>query len=161
MGDDLYSFSISSRLAASPSDVWASVSTMAGVNAELRPFLKMTCPVRDGSLDSSIVPIGRRAFRSYLLLFGALPIDYDDITLVRIEPGRGFTEASEMLSLRSWRHERTIEPTEDGRGSIVTDRIGFTPRAPVRRLEPVFKRICEALFRWRHKQLRAKFGEAA
>jgi hypothetical protein len=133
---------------------------MAGVNAELRPFLQMTCPLRDASLDSASVPIGQRAFRSYLLLFGAIPIDYDDITLVRLDPGRGFTEASEMLTMRSWRHERTVEPTEDGRGCVVTDRIGFTPRAPVRRLEPILQRICEALFRWRHRQLRARFGQA-
>lgn len=159
MSSDLYSFTLSSKVAASPSEVWAAISSMAGVNDELKPFLKMTCPIPNASLDENVVPIGERAFRSYLLLFGALPIDFDDLTLVRLEPGRGFTESSRMLALKSWRHERWIEPTEDGRGCVVTDRIGFTPRAPLGPLRPAFQRICEALFRWRHRQLRAKFGE--
>ena len=51
--------------------------------------------------------LGERLFRSWILLFGVLPIDYDDITLVSIEPGRGFHERSSMLSMRVWEHERT------------------------------------------------------
>ena len=39
-----------------------------------------------------------------------IPIDYDDLTLVALEPGRGFHERSRMLSMRVWEHERTLEP---------------------------------------------------
>ena len=46
-----------SRLAASASDVWAVVSTMDGVNDELRPFVRMTHPPHLRSLtDGSIEP---------------------------------------------------------------------------------------------------------
>lgn len=39
-----HEFTISSALDASPPEVWQRVSTMAGVNDELRPILKMTHP---------------------------------------------------------------------------------------------------------------------
>ena len=36
--------------------------------------------------------------RSWILLFGVMPVDYDDLGLERIEPGRGFLERSTMLT---------------------------------------------------------------
>ena len=147
-------FQIASSLRAEPAAVWERAMSAAGINAELAPLLRMTTPRGLGSLDLHGLepgPLGR----SWLLLFGLLPIDYDDIGLERIEPGRGFLERSTMLSMRLWEHERTIEAAAGGGASIV-DRLAWEPRLPLpgRLLRP----IVAALFRHSHKQLRRHFG---
>jgi len=147
-------FSESSIVAASPDIVWARVSTMAGVNAELAPLARMTYPEAMGVLAPAAVPLGRRAFRSWILLFGVLPIEYDDLTLVRIDPGHGFREESPLLSQRLWIHERTIEPAAGG--CRITDRLEFEPRLAF--LGPVFLAVFRFFFRHRHRRLRREFG---
>ena len=143
-----------SRLAASADAVWAHVSTFEGVNYELRPLMRMTAPAHIRGLEPSDVVLGERLFRSWVLLFGVLPIDYDDLTLVAIEPGRGFQERSRMMSMRVWEHDRSLEP--DGTGCVVRDRLGFEPRVPG--MGPLPERVVRALFRHRHRRLRRRFG---
>jgi ligand-binding SRPBCC domain-containing protein len=143
----------SSLLAAAPEAVWARVSTPAGINHELRPLMRMTFPRWVERLDPETVPIGRRLFRSWVLLFGVVPFDYDDITLVRVDPGRGFLERSRMLTQRLWEHERTLEPAGDG--CLITDRVRFEPRLPVGALVLPLVRL---VFRHRHRRLRRAFG---
>ena len=71
-----------------PADrVWEHASSFAGVNRELWP-LSMTHPADRARLTPESVPLGRPAFRSWILLFGLIPVDYDDITLVELEPGQ-------------------------------------------------------------------------
>jgi ligand-binding SRPBCC domain-containing protein len=107
------------------------------------------------ALDPSEVVLGERIFRSWVLLFGVIPIDYDDITLIALEPGRGFHERSRMLSMRVWEHERTLEP--DGESATrVRDRLSFEPRLPGS--GPLLERIVRATFRHRHRRLRRRFG---
>ena len=53
---------------------------------------------------------GQRLFRSWLLVGGLLPVDYDDVSFAEVEPGRRFLERSSLLSQSVWEHERTIEP---------------------------------------------------
>jgi ligand-binding SRPBCC domain-containing protein len=150
---DLPRFEVSSFVEAPPSTVWARVSTMAGVNAEFWPLLRMTHPLGMERIDGD-VPIGRRAFRSWLLLFGVLPFDYDDLTFARVEPGRGFLETSTMLSQRRWIHERRLEPMPGG--CRVVDRVRFEPR--VRAAGPLLVRVFRAVFRYRHWRLRRAFA---
>lgn len=73
----------SSRLRAGPEEVWAHATSFEGVNAEFRGLLRMTAPreVRATGLAGGVV-LGERLCRSWILLFGVLPFDYDDITLV-------------------------------------------------------------------------------
>jgi hypothetical protein len=128
-----------------------------GINAELGPLLRMTVPRGAESLDLDTVepgPLGR----SWILLFGLVPIDYDEIGLERIDRGRGFLERSRMLSQRLWEHERTIEPGGDGACTIV-DRVAWEPRLPLPGglLRPLFR----AFFRHRHRQLQRHFGGEA
>jgi ligand-binding SRPBCC domain-containing protein len=152
-------FSIASRLAVPAEQVWSTISTAEGVNAELRPWLRLTWPVAAARLGPADVPLGKRLFRSWILLFGVLPFDFDDLTLIRIDPGRGFLEESSMLSQRLWRHERRIEPAADGSaGCTLTDEVSFVPRLVLQPLAPLVLGICKAVFRWRHRQLRARFG---
>jgi hypothetical protein len=146
---------VASTLRAEPAAVWERAMSAEGINAELGPVLRMTVPRGLESLDLHTLepgPLGR----SWLLLFGLLPVDYDDIGLERIEPGRGFLERSTMLSQRLWEHERTIEPA--GEGTTIVDRIAWEPRLPLpgRLLRPLFI----AVFRHRHRQLQRHFGGA-
>ena len=50
---------VSSRLAATPEQVWARITTPEGINHELMPIMRMTIPRRAGTLDLNDVPIGR------------------------------------------------------------------------------------------------------
>jgi hypothetical protein len=127
-----------SHLDASPAAVWERIITPEGINHELMPLMRMTVPRDVDALDPASVPVGERLFRSWVLLFGFIPFDYDDIGLVRFEPGHGFHERSTMLSQRRWEHERTLEPE---------------PVAVVRRL-------VAATFAHRHRRLRGYFGGA-
>jgi len=146
-------FRIASSLRAEPAAVWARAMSAEGINAELGPLLRMTVPRGLDGLDLHALepgPVGR----SWILLFGLIPIDYDEIGLERVEPGRGFLERSTMLSQRLWVHERTIEP--GGEGAVIADRVAWEPRLPLpgRLLRPLFA----ATFRHRHRQLRRHFG---
>ncbi len=85
-----------------------------------------------------------------------VPIDYDDLTFVRMEPGRGFLESSTMLWQRSWRHERILEAAAGG--CRLTDRVSFIPRMPL--FGPVFRLAFRVAFANRHRNLRRRFGDA-
>jgi len=147
---------VESRLEAAPDGVWERVMSAEGINDEMAPLFRMTVPRGLDGLDLDRVEPGRLG-RSWILLFGILPVDYDDLGLERIEPGRGFLERSTMLSQRLWEHERTIEPLADG-GCTVSDRVAWEPRLPLpgRALRPLFG----AFFRHRHRRLRRHFGGA-
>jgi hypothetical protein len=116
----------------------------------------MTAPRNSASLDLEHAPLNQRAFRSWILALGFLPIDYDDLTLIELEPGRRFLERSTMLTQRVWEHERVVEPTENG--CLLTDRVRFEPRVPV--LGPLFLIVFRLAFGLRHRNLRRLFGGA-
>ena len=149
-------FRIASSLRAEPAAVWERAMSAAGINAELGPLLRMTTPRGLESLDLHGLepgPLGR----SWLLLFGLIPIDYDEIGLERIEPGRGFLERSTMLSQRLWEHERTIEAGAEA-GATIVDRLAWEPRLPLP--GGLLRPLIAAVFRHRHKRLRRHFGGA-
>jgi hypothetical protein len=148
-----FSFEVSSIVPASVDRVWTRVTTFEGVNDELRPILRMTCPREHRRIDPATVPLGRPWFRSWLLLFGVLPFDCDHLRLVAIEPGRGFHEDSTMLTQRRWVHRRQLEASDGG--TRVTDRVEFEPRLPL--MGALLRPVLDALFRHRHRRLRAYF----
>jgi ligand-binding SRPBCC domain-containing protein len=142
----------SSSLDASPEIVWRHATRPDGVNRELRPLLRMTFPAGLDDLTASWRP-GERLFRSWILLGGLLPVEYDDLALVEVEPGRRFLERSSLASQRVWEHERIVEP--EGTGCRVTDRIRFVPRIPW--LGPLHALAFRMVFRLRHRNLRRTF----
>ena len=85
-----------------------------------------------------------------------LPIDYDDLYLEAVEPGRGFRERSRMGSCSAWHHDRTLLPLPGG-GTRVVDEVAFTPRLAAAGGLMAF--VFEAAFRWRHRRLRSIWGE--
>jgi ligand-binding SRPBCC domain-containing protein len=147
-------FEVTSIVPAPPAAVWDRVTTFEGVNHELMPIVRMTCPPAMRGIDPATVPLGRFWFRSWLLLFGLLPVDYDHLRLVAIEPGRGFHEDSTMLSQRRWVHRRDLEPVAGG--TRVRDRIEFEPRLPF--LGPLLRIVFRAVFHHRHRRLATHFS---
>jgi ligand-binding SRPBCC domain-containing protein len=141
-----------------PADqVWRRVVTPEGINDELRPVMTMTIPRSADGMTIDEVPVGTPIGRAWLRLFGVLPFDYDHLTIAEIQPGRSFHEESTMLSMRQWRHERSVTP--DGPTSIVHDRITFQLRAGLRFARPVVAAGIGALFSHRHRRLQRHFAE--
>ena len=149
-------FVVSSNLGAGPEVLWRHAVSPSGVNRELRPLLRMTFPSGISDLTDSWRP-GERLFRSWLLVAGVVPIEYDDVVFEEVEPGRRFLERSTLLTQRVWEHERIIEPASQG--SRVTDRVCFVPKVPW--LSAFYGSVFKAVFRWRHRKLRGLFGETA
>jgi ligand-binding SRPBCC domain-containing protein len=151
----------SSEVPRPAADVWERAISEEGINDELRPILRMTMPagLRGKTIDD--VEVGVPLGRSWILLFGLIPVDYDDLYLAELEPGRRFLERSSMLSMRVWQHERIVEPAGEG-ACRVTDRLGFELRAGVAWI-PGFARlaaaIVAALFRHRHRRLMRAFSK--
>jgi len=117
-----------SSVPAPAETVWARVGSVEGVNHELAPWLRMTVPRRARGLRLDGLELGRPAGRSWVLLGGILPIDYDEVTIVERGPLR-FLERSPMGSMRFWEHERTVVARGPGE-SEVRDRLTFEPRLP-------------------------------
>lgn len=151
---------LSSVLPVSAERVWDRVTTPAGINHELGPLLSMTMPpgLRGASLADAPELVGRPLGRARLLLLGVVPVEHDEMTLVRVDPGRAFHERSSMRLLRLWEHERTVEP--DGAGAcVVHDRLVLEPRRGVPL--PVARRLTAALFAHRHRRLRRWAADTA
>jgi hypothetical protein len=148
---------LSSLLNARADQVWSEVTTFRGINAELMPILKMTAPRdwKERSLDE--VRPGQELFRSWLLLFGVVPIDYDDLGIFEVGPGYRFLERSQLLSAAPWEHERLVEQVTAG-SCRVTDRVRFAPRWTP--LGPLLGWFVPRLFAHRHRRLRGRFSGA-
>ena len=115
--------------------VWARVVTPDGINDELRPWMTMSMPRGVESLTVDNVPIGTPVGKCWMRLFGVLPFNYDRLCITDLRPGRGFDEQSTMMSMRRWRHERSVTPHGHGK-ALVRDRITFELRAPLRLATP-------------------------
>jgi ligand-binding SRPBCC domain-containing protein len=140
---------VTSRVPADARRVWAHARTMAGVNAELVPFVRMTVPKKARGLTIDDAPLGEVAARCVLLALGVVPFDRHDLRLAAVAPGRGFEERSTSLLQRRWDHDRTLTP--DGADTIVVDRVTFAPRVGGARLAAP---LVKALFEHRHRRLR-------
>ena len=152
------SLEVRSTISASAQTVWQRVTAPAGINDELRPFMRMTVPASMKAKTIGDVTPGIRLGRSWLLLFGIFPFEYDDITITELEPGCRFLERSSMLSMRLWQHERVIAATDQG--CEVRDRVTFELRSPlcrVPRLESLLRSPLRHLFQHRHDRLAKYF----
>jgi ligand-binding SRPBCC domain-containing protein len=152
-------FERTTRLAADPHTVWRHVTTPQGINAEFKPWMRMTVPrrLRDVRLDE--VELGVRLCRSWVLVLGVVPFEYDDLVLVERGPGMRFLERSSTLVARTWQHERTVVAA--GAGCELTDRVSLEPRPAFARLPgstAMAGRVVTAIFGHRHRRLRLRFG---
>ncbi|GAA2076642.1 hypothetical protein GCM10009821_14960 [Aeromicrobium halocynthiae] len=145
-----------SVVAAPVQQVWARVVSPDGINHELGPWLQMSMPSGAATLTVDTVTIGAPLGRSWIRLFGLVPVDYDDLVIVEREPGRFFREESTMLSAQRWRHERRLDVVPTGH-TVVRDRLTFVPRVPGRLAASAHRRVVAALFAHRHRRLAAWF----
>ena len=149
------SLRFASRLHAPPELVWEWITSLKGISAEMWPFFRMTTPKGIRSLSDLQIKPGVRMFRSYVFLFGVLPIDYSDMTLVELDSGSGFVEQSPMGSMKLWRHERRIVPyPSDPSAVLLVDQLTFRPRIARRLVEWFIRKV----FTHRHKVLRANLN---
>ena len=145
----VYRLRIRSRLGADRQSLWSHASSMAGVNAELAP-IHMSHP--DGAAIAPDVPLGVPLFRSFVSLWGIVPLDLHEFALVSIQPGEGFHESSRSVLERRWVHRRTLV---DAPGGIeLTDELEFEPRLA----GVVVARVIARTFRRRHERLRRLFA---
>jgi hypothetical protein len=108
----------------------------------------MTHPRAIPALTPESFPPGRVAFRSWILLFGVVPVEYDDVTLVELVAGRGFREASRMMLVREWRHSREVSP-EGAECCSLRDEVALVPRW--RPTGPLLYRAYRLVFALRHR----------
>jgi hypothetical protein len=149
----------SSVLPVSAETLWAHATSAEGINYELAPLLRMTAPDDLGGLGAGAdvnVVLGTPLLRSWLLLFGFLPVGTDDIALAEHVPNVRFVEVSRVTGMRSWRHERSLSRAPGGETTL-TDRLTFEPRL----LAAAYARVLSFLFRHRHARLRARFAATA
>ena len=135
-------------------EVWERAASEEGINDELRPILRMTMPagLRGKTIDE--VEVGVELGRSWLLLGGLIPVDFDDLRIAELGPGMRFLERSRMLSFAVWQHERVVE--DEGAGCRVTDRLGFELRRPLAWIPgaaALARTIVGFLFSHRHRRL--------
>lgn len=143
------------RLAAPPDAVWAHSTSLAGINAELRPWLRMDGPAGVEDLDDLVEPEEGPWLEARIRLFGLLPLDRMRITPELIDASaRRFVERSELRWARRWRHDRRVRGV--GEGSEVTDRVDLEPRIPG--TGPGLRLFVRALFAHRHRRLEERFG---
>jgi ligand-binding SRPBCC domain-containing protein len=152
-------FEITTRLAGPADEVWAAAVSEAGINDELCPWLRMTMPK---DLDAETIddaPLGKPLGRSWILLWGVLPVDFDDLCLVERGPGLRFLERSRLGSARRWQHEREVVPAGTDACEI-TDRLELDLRAPLRALggARIAAWVIRKLFTHRHRRLRERWG---
>jgi ligand-binding SRPBCC domain-containing protein len=137
-----------SELTATPAQAWEWITSLKGILQEMWPYFRMTAPAGVDNIGSIKVLPGQPLFRSWVLLFGLLPIDRSDLTLIEITPGEGFVEQSPMASMKRWRHERRI--ITRGGGCTVTDRLTFEPKLAA----PLVAWFIRTVFTHRHQVLR-------
>jgi ligand-binding SRPBCC domain-containing protein len=139
---------LESEVSASPADAWRWISSVKSIQAEMWPYFRMTAPRGIESIGDLDVKPGKVLFRSRVYLFGFLPIDHSDMTLIELRDGEGFIEESPMGSMKSWRHDRKVEPTNGG--SRIVDHLTFEPRW----IRGVTAWFINTVFKHRHKVIR-------
>ena len=144
---------VSSVVDADAARVWRDAIRFDMINDELMPLLKMTSPRDWNERTLDHVEPGQRLFRSWILLLGLVPIDYDDICIAQVGPGFRFLERSHMMSASTWEHERVVTDEPSGRCRI-TDRVRFTARW--KPLGPVLGWFVPRVFAHRHRRLKRR-----
>ena len=147
-------FQIQSELATPADTVWPAITAPAGINYELMPLMRMTMPAGLDGATLDEVPLRKPLGRSWLLLGGVIPVEYDDLTIAERGPGYRFFEQSRMLTQRQWWHERVVEPLPEG--CRVVDRLQWVGRAAP--LSSLYAAIVPRLFAHRHRRLRVRYG---
>ena len=140
-----------SALSATAQDVWRDVTSLKGINAELKPMLSMESVGDITHLDQLAKEDGSGSFVVCVKAAGIVPMGRTTIDIIELDEMR-FVESSDQPGMKSWRHERRVQPAQSG--CILTDLLTFRPRIAPR----LTGRFVDALFRSRHRYLRRRWG---
>jgi hypothetical protein len=146
-------FTIKSDLAIEASAFWSAAS-LRSVNWELAPIVSMTSPKEWQNSPICSWEGGADLFKSWILLFGLIPIDRHSFRLRHAPDGFGFDECSSSWINKEWNHRRTILAHD--RGCTVSDQVAFVSRIPLASgwLMPIYK----FAFWHRHRRLRKRYA---
>jgi hypothetical protein len=89
-----FTFTIESEINSTKEVLWQHITQMKNVNVELSPFMKMTYPKTMSEIGDREVPTNVVLFKSWILLFGFIPIDLHSLRLDRLDYGSAFYENS-------------------------------------------------------------------
>lgn len=158
----MHSVDRSTVLYRSAFEVWERAITEEGINDELRPILRMTMPpgLRDRTVAT--VEVGVELGRSWILLVGLIPVDYDDLKLAELGPDMRFLERSRTLAFSVWQHERVV--IDEGAGCRVSDHLGFELKRPLAWIPgsaALARAIVGLLFSHRHRRLVSYWSSGA
>jgi hypothetical protein len=115
----------------------------------------MTMPKGMDGATIDDVPVGETLGRSWILLGGIVPVDYDDLRLMEVEPCHRFQERSRTATFAVWSHERIVEPAGEAECTL-TDRLDWEMKrlpAKVPGADRLARAIVGFLFRHRHRRL--------
>jgi len=140
--------SFESEVTASPAEAWEWITSVKGISAEMRPYMRMTMPRDIESINDLDITPGKALFRSRIYLFEFIPMGHSDLTLIEMKEGDGFIEQSPMASMKLWRHERRIVPISNG--SRIIDHLTFQPKLAPR----IVAWFISAFFNRRHRVIR-------
>lgn len=140
----------SAELNIPSTQAWQWITDVQLLREEMAPWLWMSVPKGLNSLADVQVEPGQALFTSWLWLFGFLPLGTSRLTLLTLEPGRGFVEQSPMSGMRLWRHERRLEVLTGG--TRITDTLHVEPLLPAFIVRP----FLTLFFRSRHRALRSR-----
>ena len=146
-------FEIESVLSGTKRDLSGKVLCMNGVNLELMPFIRMTAPVNWRETPIREWPQGSTLFRSVVLLFGIFPVDFHHFKLINASDDF-IEESSSSLINKAWDHRRSI--TDHSDGCRIHDQVEYDSRLHF--IGGVLKPLYKAVFKHRHRRLRAKYG---
>ena len=148
------SLHLTSHLQVDPATFWQTAGTLDGVNAELAPLVRMSCPAAFRHTPLAQWPTGRVLFDSWILLGGVLPVDRHRFKLQQVQPGQGFEETSSTWVHALWHHRRRTVATPQG--CVVEDRLDIHSRVPG--LAWLLWPAIRAVFAHRHRRLRRRWG---
>ena len=127
---------------------------MDGVNYELGPVLHMSAPAEWANLHFADWAENRELFTSKITLFGFIPFDSHQFRF-KATHVTGFHENSRNIMNSLWEHRREL--CGDDSTTTVTDRVSYESKIGV--LGYLMYPIYRAVFRYRHRRLKTKYGK--
>lgn len=155
-GSSPFSFEINSYFVSPKYLIWRHMTSMANINDELMPFIRMTYPADKDTLfcQSKTLVFGEPIFLSAILLFGFIPMDLHWLILDYLIDGECFYENSVTLLHKYWKHQRILTEVGDGKVQL-KDKVEFQPR--IWGLGYLLLPVVKYVFQHRHKKLAKLF----
>lgn len=151
-----FQLNFESRLNAAPEKIWQWITSLEGIVTEMRPLMRMTAPKGVKNIIDMDFELGKPLFRSYIFIFGFIPADYSNLTLIELDDGAGFIEQSTMASMKLWRHERRIIAMQQEPAiSMLRDTLTFQSRFA----SGLIHWFVRKMFEHRHEVLRRWFNK--